>query len=161
MEVIMGWLAQKVMKWSIQKQENELKEFLQKVSAADSSELGLPVLMATVYRHIFRRQTGLDLLRPAEVLVADHLICWRLSREVERLQSKKEFISATPVIIWVHSLRAMGELQLRPLGRELWRELKRGFPYVLDASHEPAFSSLTSDDLEGYECVPDGLGERT
>jgi hypothetical protein len=156
-----GWLANKVLKWTVQKQGAELREFVQKVSAADSSELGLPMLMATVYRHIVRRQYGFDLLRPAEVLAADHLICWRLAREVQGLQSKKDFLSATPVIIWLHSLRAMSDLQLRPLGRELWRELRRGFPHVLDASHQPAFFSVTLDDLEGYNCVPDGLGERT
>ena len=117
--------------------------------------------MATVYRHIVRQPYGLDFLYPADVLVADHMICWRLAREVQDLQAKKEFTSAAAIIIWLHSLRTMSDLKLRPLGRELWRELARGFPYVLDTSHEPAFLSVSLEDLEGYDCIPDGLGKQT
>jgi hypothetical protein len=63
-EAEMGWLANKVLKWSFQQQEMQLRDFLDRVSAADSSELGLPVAMATVYRHIVKEQYGFDFLRP-------------------------------------------------------------------------------------------------
>jgi hypothetical protein len=158
----MGWLENKVLKWSAEIQEKELKEFLCKMSIADSSKLGLPVLTATVYRHIVKRHFGLDFLYPAHAVAIDPMICWKLAKQIKSLQSKKEFASATPIMIWLHTLRVVqvGSLHLRPLGRELWAQLSRGFPFVLDKANEPHLPS-NLDDLEGFNCIPDGLGPQT
>jgi hypothetical protein len=154
----MGWLANKVLKWSAQRQEAELREFLAKVSAADSSELGLTILLTTVCRHMIKRNNGLDFLHPAVVVMEDRHICWRLAKEAQACQATKDFPQAAAIMIWLHTLRSVMHLQLRPLGRELWAELSRGFPFAMDAV---GLLTCSPDDLEGYDCIPEGLGART
>src|SRR5580704_13268314 len=111
---VMGWFASKVMNWATAQQEKEILDFVQRVSAADSSELGLTVAMAKTYRHIVRRGSGIDIIHPALALLADPLICTRLNREIRELQRNKQFADAAPVIIWLHSMRASQDLKLRP-----------------------------------------------
>jgi hypothetical protein len=157
----MGWFASKVMNWATAQQEKEILDFVQRVSAADSSELGLTVAMATTYRHIVRRGSGIDLIHPALALLADPLICTRLNREIRELQRNKQFADAAPVIIWLHSMRASQDLKLRPHGRELWHQLSRGFPYVREVAENHMIIHGSTIELEGYNQIPDGLGPQT
>jgi len=40
---------------------------------------------------------------------------------------------ATAAMIWSYTLRCLNVPELRPLGVEMWVELKRGFPHVEEA----------------------------
>ena len=43
---------------------------------------------------------------------------------------------ATGAMIWSYSLRCLNVVGLRPLGREMWGELARGFPHAAEALDE-------------------------
>lgn len=157
----MRWLAARVLKWSVGKQEQEVRDFVHKLSVVDSSELGLPVALATAYRHLVRRNVGIDLLFPATALISEPTICTRLNREIQELQRQRQFAGLAAGMIWLHSLRAMQSLELRPHGRELWRQLSRGFPHVLNSADDHALLTGVLLEIEDYDQIPDGLGPQT
>lgn len=51
----------------------------------------------------------------------------RLNQKDGRLQD------ASALMVWLFTPWAGGRLELRQLGRDMWRELSRGFPYVYEA----------------------------
>ncbi len=59
--------------------------------------------------------------------------------------------------MWVHTFRAAARLELRGLGREMWKELERGFSYIDESVSE--FAVLTGDILntEDANSFPIGL----
>ena len=64
-------------------------------------------------------------------------------------------------MVWLHTMRAAARLELRPLGRDMWRELARGFPYVEESVEE--WSMLTDDTLDMSRATefPKGYPART
>jgi hypothetical protein len=67
---------------------------------------------------------------------------------------------AAGTMVWLHSMRALAFPELRELGRDMWNELQRGFPYVSDALS--AIEALTGNPLPagtGTACtfVPEAL----
>jgi hypothetical protein len=52
---------------------------------------------------------------------------------------------AAGTMVWLHSMRALAFPEVRELGRDMWKELQRGFPYVSDALS--AIEALTGNSL--------------
>lgn len=119
--------------WAKDTQKKELTEFVDALSAMDADELGLPVAFAADFR-IKLFATGVDLGDPLSVNSKFPELTSQLSREVLSLQRQERTVEAAPLIIWVHSLRALSRPELRKLGRKMWGELQRGFRYVDQAS---------------------------
>ena len=119
--------------WAGKKQAKELKSFVENLRAADGSELGMVVACATNWRHELR-QDGWDLLAPSLCLATDPMITFRLIKAIQKLQHDDRPELAVGLMVWVHTLRALTRLQLRSLGRDMWRELSRGFPHVDEAA---------------------------
>ena len=56
-----------------------------------------------------------------------------LGNFVRFYQREKMSMSASSTMIWQHSYRAVVYAELRQYGREMWLELRRGFPYAAKA----------------------------
>jgi len=70
---------------------------------------------------------------------------------------------ALGVMILLHSVRALNVPEIRGLGREMWKELERGFPYVEDTLEE--IRGLTGNPLppnidDELKFIPHGLEPR-
>lgn len=60
-------------------------------------------------------------------------------------------------MVWLHTFRSAARLELRSLGREMWKELERGFPYIEESAM--LFWELTGRklDIDGATSFPIGL----
>ena len=72
-------------------------------------------------------------------------------------KKKNNPIAASALMVWAHTARAGIRLELRSLGRELWRELSRGFPHVDEAAASFKALSGRSLNIEGAKQFPKGL----
>ena len=125
--------AQSFDSWATDKQTKEFEEFIGALKSMDAEEIGLPVAMATDFRNRLLK-AGMNLGEPAIVCALYPEFTYKLSREAIQLQQQGRPIDAVPLMIWVHSLRAVSKPQLRGYGRKMWSELERGFKYVDQAS---------------------------
>lgn len=66
----MGWIANKVHSWATNSQKSEMVAFVEGVRAADSTEVGPILAMATHRRHDLLNSFGWPLLDP---IVAEQL----------------------------------------------------------------------------------------
>ena len=83
----------------------------------------------------------------------------RLIRLISEFHKKGQLSDATGCMVWLHSVRALQNPELRGLGRQMWAELLRGFGEVDDIADE--MHTLLPDlprNLEVEACfVPKGL----
>jgi hypothetical protein len=140
----------------IQTAEEQLSEFLRMLKACDSGELGLPVGLAAHFRNMYAL-TGRDLNKPGELAIRDPEFLQVLILEVQRLQAEELQHVVPGLIIWVHSIRAAHDLRMRDLGRQMWGQLARGFPFAESASRgaEPLIGFPL--DIDGFDQFPELL----
>lgn len=143
-------------RWSKEKQQQELEEFVQSLEAMDGEELGLPVALAANFKNTIRKE-GIDLSDPALLVLANPEVIFELSKRVTPLQRQGRNHDALPIIIWVHSLRAVARPELRGLGRKMWGQLERGFKYVEEAADSYLLLTGITLDTLGAEEFPTGL----
>ena len=57
----------------------------------------------------------------------------RLVSLIKQFQKMGQPSDALGVWVWLHSVRALNVPEIRIFGRQMWKELVRGFPFALQA----------------------------
>ncbi|RWE67258.1 hypothetical protein [Mesorhizobium sp.] len=153
----MGWLGNKVLGWSTNVQKRELAEFVARLRAMDGSELGMVVACATNHRHLVAKTRGWNLLEPALCEMQEPALALKIGQLIKDLQAKNRPELAVGFFVWLHSVRAANNPDLRQLGRDMWNELGRGFKHVEDSAE--GFETVTGFEFNtaGYDAYPAGL----
>ena len=111
---------------------------------------------ATHIRHELERQ-GHIISDPINYAAANPLFAAVLSRVIKDLQKSGQLESAAAMMVWLHTFRAATWIELRGHGREVWRELARGFPEVERAARDMYSLLNIKPDIEGYDEFPTGF----
>lgn len=121
----------------------------------------MPVGIATSLRHHFHDRAGVDFGSPTLCVLQDPYIAVKLARLIQQYQKAGNYPEALGLMVWLHSIRAMIEPDLRDRGRAIWRQLRRGFPHVPGAV--AGYIELTGRplDIREFDFVPDGLGDKS
>ena len=138
-------------RWAISR-----KAFISGLRSADGEELGMVVAFATDWRRTIA-QSGIDLLYPDQCIRDDPFISYKLAKKIGYLQKAGKPEIASGLMVWVHTLRSIHSLELRPNGREMWGELERGFAWVEVSAEILARIKGFPLDVHGYNSFPDGL----
>jgi len=154
---MISWLERKIYSWGIAKQRKELETWLNLLISMNSDEIGALVAGATHMRHGLEKTYHVNLLDPIVTSTVEPDLIFKLHGLIKEYQSRGDNASAASVMVWLHTLRCGTSLELRQLGRSLWRELERGFQFV-DASAQNIYN-LSGMLLEtsGYNQFPVGL----
>ncbi|EBX2183591.1 hypothetical protein E1A40_08750 [Salmonella enterica subsp. enterica serovar Aba] len=152
----MGWLASRFDKWAGKKQAQEICDFISRLKAMDSEEIGLVVATATNARHVLE-QEGHDLMNPTVYLALRPEFTFSLSQTAIKFQKDGNYILAAALMVWIHTFRSGDRLELRQYGRDMWRELERGFPFVEDAALGYLQVTGIHLDYSDAEAFPSGL----
>lgn len=146
--------------WAVASHARELEQFVRKLRAADADELTPIVALSAGVRNLALKEDGIDFYFPYVVVNLHPAITIHIAREIRMWQKEGLLAMAAASMVWLHTFRAAMHLELRPLAREMWRELSRAFPYVED------FAALTNSrqanregliDITGYQTIPDGF----
>ena len=152
----MSWIRNKLLGFSVGINRKELEAFISNISSMDSIELGLPVAVATDVRHRLEKMghSPMDPLTYVAVCPEFPLLMSQLTREFQK--SGNNALAVGPMI-WCHTARASASMELRGLGRQMWRELARGFPHVERGAL--MYRQLTGQELDisDYGRLPAGF----
>lgn len=129
----MGWFTRKFDSWASKKQRTEMADFIARLRSMDSSEIGHVVACATHLRHQLEAEGHIP-IDPINYVAINPMFPLLLSRTTIGFQKQGRLQDAAALMVWLHTARAGVRLELRFLGRELWKELERGFPYVEEAA---------------------------
>jgi hypothetical protein len=135
----------------------DLKQFVESLRGLPDVQIGAAVVAAAIVRVALRENGVLsdELLRVTRdpMQVTTQLSIAQLLR---RYQAEQRYREATGAMIWLHSLRALSFPEARALGREMWKELRRGQTHALNLLREEGVSPLSN---AAFECarVPEDL----
>ncbi|MBZ9859729.1 hypothetical protein [Mesorhizobium sp. CA12] len=153
----MGWLSGKVQKWATNTQARELQEFVSRLRAIDSEELGMILATATHHRHHAAERFKWDLMEPGLAEMANPTLTLQIGQIIKTLQKDGRPELAAGYFVWLHTVRAANNPDLRQLGRDMWRELERGMPEVQSAAWGWAGLTGVVLDIRDFERFPAGL----
>ena len=154
----MGFFERRFLNWGTRLYERDLRDFLGRLRSMDASEIGFAVAYAT---HIRKKleAAGHDVLDPINYGALHPEIYTELSSTIRAFQKRGQLQDAAALMVWAHTLRAgsIAGPPIRELGREMWKELARGFPYVeVAATNYQAISGVILD-IDGADQFPIGL----
>ena len=129
-----GWLSRMFDRWAGNRQAQEMSDFVKSLRAMDADEIGMVVALATDQRNALE-SAGYRVSDPIIYNNQEPLFTFHMTRRVQRLQKENRLQEAAALMVWVHTMRAGSRAELRGLGREMWEQLARGFPYVEDQTN--------------------------
>jgi hypothetical protein len=127
------------------RQRKELEQFLAGLRSMTDAEMAELVVFATHTRHGLE-QNGYRILDPLTLNATQPQVLPEAIKLIQQFKAKGNETAAAAMMVWAHSLRAALRGELLPLGREMWRELKRGFPGVANA--KLAIQRRTGTDID-------------
>lgn len=114
------------------------KEALQVINhlrSLDNRSMGLVLAIAAHQRNALIKD-GVDMRDLSKIVHGAPMYHLDLSKAVNVLIKKKRQHDALGMQVWMHSLRALLDQELYPLGVDIWEELARGQPHVARARED-------------------------
>lgn len=152
MGIFVRWFA----KWAVGAQKKELQSFVSALSAMDGQEVGFVLAIATHQRNQMET-SGFRLMDPIIDYPMDPSVTFRLLRIIKEYQRAGQPSDAAGTMVWLHTMRVGAQHELRPLAREMWRQLERGMPHVMRAAAEIYALTHNFPDTTGSDRFPSGL----
>ncbi len=158
------WLKTHLGERALEAGRRELGRFVTGLRAMSDEDLGALVAIATVLRVNFESH---DVI-PEDVFTADEMPSverlgayqMRINKLVRQFDRMRQPDDAAGAIVWSYSLRALNVPGLRDLGRDMWGELRRGFPQVeaaLDRAEEKRDEPFPARVRQEWRMIPTGL----
>jgi len=132
--MLKDWFFGKVRNQALGASTKELQKFVNDLKTMSPEDLGSIVAIATVLKINFESHGilapdvfGDGALPSRETLGRYQLEINRLSRQFRKMGLASDAVAA---MVWSYTLRCLNVSELRPLGLEMWAELRRGFAHV-------------------------------
>lgn len=143
----------------------EVQRFIEGLRKMPDRDLGVIVGIAAVVRVNMEAHGVLpeglfarEVLSPSDDL---GLYQMRINRIARQFAKDGQAADATGAMVWSYSLRCLNVGGLAPLGRELWAELRRGFPHAaeaLDEGEERRGAKFDARVWAEWDRIPPGFG---
>lgn len=151
----MGWITTTLDGMETKRQRKELETFLAGLRFMSDAEMAELIVFATHTRHGLER-SGHNVLDPLTLNVTKPQVLPELIKLIQQFKAKGNEPAAAALMVWAHSLRAALRGELLPIGREMWRELARGFAGVANATQAVRQRVGTDVDVSDASKIPAG-----
>ncbi len=159
------WFRNRIKKSGISQSRLEITRLLNHIEGVEDRDVGPLVAVTTIIRINLENMNllprGLFDVDRVNQLDPKAKAQFRLSALNVQFQRRDQNNDAVGASILLHTLRALAYPELRELGRDLWRELARGFDHaepVFKIVEEAKGQPLDPRVREEYRTVPNGLG---
>jgi|APLak6261699311_1056244.scaffolds.fasta_scaffold00349_7 hypothetical protein len=149
-------LSRLFMKWALRSQLKEINEFIENLKSMDSDEIGLLVAVSAHIKNSYA-QDGHYINDPIIYTAQNPLAAVEFGKLIRFMQKQKRPEYAAGVMVWLHTMRAGINLNLRSRARVMWGELERGFksaPLHVWTINAPDGSRLN---IKNYDTFPIGF----
>ena len=162
--MVKDWLFGKVKERALVIGGREVEKFVAGLQAMEDKDIGTVLAIATVIRINFETYTIIprdlffeNALPSVEVMGLCQIKINKMARKFTRMGRPVDSMGA---MVWSYSLRCLNVPGLRPLGRRMWSELIRGFPYVeeaLEVGADEKNEPFPKRVWEEWKAIPVGL----
>lgn len=147
--------------WANKQKIKEATNFLVRLESLSDQEVGAYVALCIDQAHLIWVEKQIDLYQPKDCNKSDPYLLMSLSRAASECQANGNFGAASRLMLWVHTLRSAESPELYFLGRHIWAQLSRGFPYAEAAAFDYFQETGKFLYLTRLGEFPDGLGPST
>lgn len=162
--MIKNWLMGALQGPAQKSAAKEVQRFIDGLRNTADRDMGVIVGIAAVIR-INMETHGLlpERIFQSDTLPSSHelgVMQMQINKTAGQFMKMRQAADATGAMIWSYSLRCLNLPELRPLGREMWRELKRGFSHAeeaLDEGQERIGKPFEPRVWEEWAMIPLGL----
>lgn len=156
-----GWFNKKIEKTLLSGRERELRDLLQTLRGdMEDDKRGLLALNAAMARNALEARPndygfleGGSLLHPHTFYEKNKNCCAHLTQMLKDLKRANP-LAAASFMPWLYTLQAVEYKELRPLMRDVWAEIARGFPFVERVAAENGTAPALFKD---YDRIPQGF----
>ena len=135
--MLKNWLFGKIRTQAVRAGTKELETFVAGLRAISDREMGALVAISTVIRVNLEAHGVIseDILGDCPVSSTEAIGRYQMHINKITHQFRKMGLPSDTagITVWSYTLRCLNVPELMPLGREIWAELRRGFPYVEEA----------------------------
>jgi hypothetical protein len=151
---MLGWVREKLGQAADSARSDEMHRFVTELHEMKDEEVALVVVAATQVRHKISQIYAWDVLDPQTVLMQNRLAHVELANNVREMQKCRHKMAAVGFRVWLYTIESVRVYHLWYLGRPIWNNLIRGFPYVPDVVDTLGGVPGAMDDVEGYQSIP-------
>jgi hypothetical protein len=152
----MGWIMKTIDGMATKHQRKQIETFLAVLRSMSDSEMAELIVFVTHARHSLE-QDGHNVLDPLTLNISKPQLLSELVKLIQQFKSKGNEIAAVALTVWTFSMSASLRGELRPLGREMWRELARGFACVENAKQAVQKRAGLTVDVSDAKRIPVGF----
>jgi hypothetical protein len=134
---LFGWAKRKLEVASASAMKDDIGRFIAGLRGADDYEIGSMIVLANSLRikllnmgKIPEAALDFSIPRDDDTQLQCDLCSVTLANAIKQFQKMGQPTDAFSAMVWLHSVRALNIPEIRGLGREMWGQLSRGFPYV-------------------------------
>ncbi len=138
--MLKDWFFGKIKAQALNTGAKEIEKFNAGLKAMSDEDIGTLIAVATVIRINFETNDMIPEgvfedgpLPSTDVIGGCQLRINKVARQFRKMGLEMDSAGA---MVWSYTLRCLNVPELRPLGVEMWVELRRGLPYVKDALSE-------------------------
>lgn len=136
--------------------QQHIEAFVKSVRERTDADLGLTLLMVTHVRHQIKAE-GYDLLLTNMQYELNQQACAKLGALIQEYQAKQMPPMIYACMLWIYTLNASTALDMRSLGRQIWRELRRGAPHVKENVERATKMLGEEPDYHDFDKWPHGF----
>jgi hypothetical protein len=142
--------------WALGSQYRKMDEWLRSKAQLSDDRMGILVALVTHQRHALSASFSCDFLNPAQVLIAQPMICKKLETALAQMHKDGQPLAITGSFPWLFTLQAFFRPPLYDRGVDVWRQLQRGMPHVENCVAEMGDAG-TQLNLSGFDEFPKGF----
>ncbi len=135
--MLKDWFFGKVRDQALSSGAKEIEKFNAGLKAMSDEDIGTLIAVATVIRINFETNDvipeGVFAEGPLPSVDAIGSYQLRINKVARQFRKMGLGTDSGGAMVWSYTLRCLNVPELRPLGVEMWSQLRRGFPHVEDA----------------------------
>lgn len=116
-------------KKAVAERQQHMEAFVKTIRDRTDEDLGFVLLLVTHVRHQVKAQ-GYDMLMTNMQYELNQQTCAVLGKLIQEYQAEQKQPLVYASMVWMYTMNAATAMDMRSLGRQLWRELRRGTPHV-------------------------------
>lgn len=143
-------------KKQVAERQQQMEAFVKTLRERKDEDMGYTLLLVTHVRHKVK-EMGYDMLLTNMQYDLNQQTCARLGELIQEYKAGNQPPLMYASMVWVYTMNAATSMDMRSLGRQMWRELRRGVPHV-EKNIERATKLLDEEpETAGYDQWPHGF----
>ncbi len=146
-----GWIARRIQRTALAQVREDLQVYIDSLKGLSADEMATALAISTFVRLRMERAGTMPRTIMAEGVADDATLAalaTHLNRMIREAQKNKNFLIASGLMVWIHSVRAMLHPSARHLGQAMWEQLQRG-----ENKYFEAVESLSAQGIEDMTLV--------